>query len=521
MTTKCYITNAIPYVNARPHIGFALELCISDVIARAHREVGDEVRYLTGADENSIKNVQAAEKAGIGVQEFVDTHTHIFQQLNAALNISNDDFIRTTEERHHIGAKALWDACARNGDIYKKSYEGLYCTGCETFYLEKDLVEGLCPEHKTKPELVKEENWFFKLSKYQEFLEEQYANGRIKIYPSRRANEAINFVKGGLEDFSISRSNERAKNWGVGVPGDATQKMYVWFDALASYITALGYPDASYVLNLNKEVGAPTLRRGGLADESLFKKFWSAPDAKILHVIGKGITKFHAIYWPAMLQSAGIFPENGIDILVHGYITVDGQKLSKSLGNTVDPFALVEKYGADAVRYFLLREIPTTEDGDFSEEKFIQRYNSDLANGLGNLVQRIITLAEKFSITTLDATVFDEKIEYATAALHDLFTVGDFNLNFALQEVTGLIRAGDAYMEVQAPFKSEKSPEERQRIISSLLYLVCSIGVLLRPFLPKTAKAILERNGLSANISSIDPQIKVAPKKGKPLFPRI
>ncbi|MDP3964031.1 MAG: class I tRNA ligase family protein, partial [bacterium] len=396
---------------------------------------------------------------------------------------------RTTEKRHVTAAQKLWNACQE--DIYKKSYEGLYCTGCEQFYLEKDLVGGLCPEHKTKPEHIMEENYFFKLSRYQSFLEKAFANGRIRIHPEKRAHETINFIKEGLQDFSISRSNERAKNWGVGVPDDPAQKMYVWFDALANYISALGY---------------------GGADESSFNDFWL--DGDILHVIGKGITKFHAIYWPAMLEAAGIFPANGIDILVHGYVTIDGEKISKSLGNTVDPFALVEKYGADALRYFLLREIPTTEDGDYSEEKFAQRYNGDLANGLGNLVSRTATLGEKHALGSLQAV--DGPLATVPAEPNLLKR---FQLHKCLETLwTHVIRANQ-YVDEQKPWT--QSGENLERTLATLAMLILNIALRLRPFLPHTAEDIFKRFGVDPDAKTTDTSLQLSVKKGEPLFKRI
>ena len=382
---KFYITTAIPYVNSRPHIGFALEVVQTDVIARYQRQQGDDVRFLTGTDENALKNVQAAEEAGHPVKEFVAGNAELFQKLLTTLNISNDDFIRTSAEDRHIkGAQKFWAAC-KPEDIYKKKYRGLYCVGCEEFKLEKDLVNGECPEHPGKKlEEVEEENYFFKLSNYQDKLLEIIKSGEIAIIPDGRRNETLAFIESGLEDFSISRSRERAKNWGVEVPGDLSQVMYVWFDALSNYITALGYAD----------------------DSEMFEEYWQKGET--LHVIGKGINRFHAIYWPAMLLSAGVaLPKK---IFIHGYVTANGQKMSKSIGNVIDPFEVVEKYGIDPVRYYLLREIPSTEDGDFSYEKFEERYNGELANGIGNLVARVATLGERISPIQLESGIRNEEL---------------------------------------------------------------------------------------------------------------
>ncbi len=498
--SKFYITTAIPYVNAKPHIGFALELVQADVIARAHREAGDDVRFLTGTDENSIKNVQAAEKTGVPVQQFVDENANIFSALTKSLNISTDDFIRTTEERHRQGAQKFWGACKK--DIFQKEYEGLYCTGCETFYLEKELENGLCPEHKTKPEPVHEKNYFFKLSGYTKFLLDAFAKEKIRIHPKSRQNEVLNFIKEGLEDFSISRSNERAKNWGIPVPGDDSQMMYVWFDALTNYVNALGY---------------------GSADEALFEKYWNAPDASILHVIGKGIMRFHAIYWPAMLESAGIFPKNGLDIMVHGYVTVNGEKISKSTGNIVDPFELVSTYGADAVRYFLLREIPATEDGDFSYEKFKQRYNADLANGLGNLVQRVTTLAEKIELKNLQRTFSSdgEKIRKSTGEKIRQISEDRNSREFhqRLIKLWTIITDADQYINWRKSWENTGSDLEWD--LSNLSFFILIVAKLLQPFLPKTSEEIFSRFSVPTDIKEITKDLAIKVKKGEPLFKRI
>jgi methionyl-tRNA synthetase len=369
---KVFISTSIPYVNASPHLGHALELVQADVIARHHRLLGDRVFFLSGTDENSLKNVRSAENAGENVADFVYKNYLNFYNLKEVLNISFDDFIRTTEKRHFDGAQKLWMACKK--DIYKKKYSGLYCVGCEEYYKEDDLINGLCPEHKVAPELIEEENYFFKLSNYQEKIKELIEKDEVKIIPQSRKNEILSFINSGLQDFCISRTSERAKGWGIDVPGDETQKMWVWFDALSNYINALGY---------------------GSSDESKFLEFWQNNDLKI-HIIGKGINRFHSVYWLAMLLSAGIsLPKI---LFVHGYITVDGQKMSKSLGNVINPYDLVEKYGCDAVRYFLLREIPALGDGDFTFEKFEKRYNSDLAGGIGNLLSRTLVMINKKNV---------------------------------------------------------------------------------------------------------------------------
>ena len=466
---RFYVTTAIPYVNAAPHIGFALEIVQADVLARYHRLIGDDTFFLTGTDENALKNVQSAEKAGVPVKEFVDDNSQRFEDLKGALNISFDDFIRTTEERHVKGAQKLWQACDPD-DIYQKKYRGLYCVGCEQFYTEKELVDGKCPEHGTVPETVEEENYFFKLSKYQKQLEKLIESDELKIVPESRKNEVLSFIKSGLEDFSISRFKARAKGWGIPVPGDENQVIYVWFDALSNYINALDYAD----------------------DGEKFKKYW-LENPNRTHVIGKGILRFHAVYWPAMLLSAGLpLPT---EIFVHGYLTVEGQKISKSLGNVIDPFELVEKYGADPLRYYLLAKFSPFEDGDFSEAKLRETYNSDLANGLGNLVSRIAKLAE-------GKEAFGHSVLVTKA--------GEFKENHRFDQALDILRSKiselDKYVNDQRPW--EKSGDALEKNLDHLVSSLLNLTFALEPFLPETAEKI--RKQFSGKI-----------KPASPLFPRL
>ena len=323
---RYFITTAIPYANSTPHIGFALEIVQTDTFARYHRLRGDDTWFLTGTDENALKNVQAAERAGVPTAEFVERNSQRFQNLREVLDLSFDQFIRTAGDPiHRAGAEKIWRAIDASGDIYRKHYEGLYCVGCEQFYDEDDLIEGRCPEHGTVPDRVEEENYFFRLSRYAGQLEELISSGAYRVIPETRKNEVLSFIRGGLQDFSISRSQVRARGWGIPVPDDPSQVMYVWFDALTNYITALGYAD----------------------DGPNYQRYW-IENPNRTHTIGKGVIRFHAIYWPAMLLSAGVpLPDT---LFVHGYITIGGSKVSKSLGNVVDPVQLVEQYGVDAVR---------------------------------------------------------------------------------------------------------------------------------------------------------------------------
>jgi methionyl-tRNA synthetase len=457
MKNKFYITTAIDYVNASPHLGHALEKIQADVIARYQRIKGKDVFFLTGTDENSLKNVRAAKELGILTEDLVNKNAAKFYQLKEALNLSFDDFIRTTQERHKKGVQKFWLAIKK--DIYKKKYRGLYCVGCEEFYKEEELENGLCPEHKIKPEMVEEENYFFALSKYQKILKDIIEKGEIEIVPESRKTEVLSFIEKGLEDICISRSVERAHGWGIEVPGDKTQIVWVWLDALSNYITAIDYGE----------------------DGEKFKKYWPAD----LHLIGKGISRFHCIYWPAFLISAKLpLPKM---VFVHGYITVGGQKMSKSLGNVVDPFSLVEKFGTDALRYFLLREASPFEDIDFTFEKLKKRYNDDLAKGLGNLVARIISLAEKFKIQKskeIQDKILKNNLEIAQKKWKE--NLESFQFNEALKVIFDFISFCDKFINEKRPWE-----EGNQKFIPDLLFALGSISELLSPFLPKTAEKIL------------------------------
>ena len=489
---KFYITTSIAYTNAFPHIGFALESIQADVLARYHRILGDDVFFLTGTDEHGVKIAKTAKSAGKNPQDFVDEISVRFMALKEALNLSADDFIRTTDkQRHWPVVEKVWKGLAEKDDIYKKRYKGLYCVGCEAFVLERDLAGGKCSIHNKEPEIVEEENYFFRISKYLAEIEKLISADEIKIIQIARKNEVLSIIKYGFEDVSFSRSSEKLQ-WGMPVPGDPSQILYVWADALTNYISALGY--------------------GG--KDKNFKKYWPAD----VHCIGKDILKFHALIWPAMILSLGI--EIPKTIFVHGFITSAGQKMSKSLGNTVDPFELVDKYGADAVRYYLLREIPASEDGDFTYEKFEERYNSDLASGIGNLTARVTTMAEKQlkaksekRKTTTQNLKLNEKIaevknEYRNA-------LENFKFSEALKAVWKLIGFCDKYIEEQKPWVDDELRIMNYElgiksgdVISDLLFAIKNIAELLAPFLPETSEKILK-------------QIKGKIKKGEPLFPRI
>jgi len=468
MNQKFYITSAIPYVNAAPHIGHAQEFVYSDVIRRHHVLKGEDVTYLCGADENALKIFQAAEKAGKKPKEFTDLHNTEFLEAAKKLNVQFDIWQRGSDEEHHFpSSQKLWQLCLKNDDIYKKSYTGLYCVGCEMFYTKEELNEqGECVEHPgRKLDEVSEENYFFRLSKYQNFLEELITKDMLQIIPALRKNETLAFIRQGLEDFSISRSKERARGWGIPVPGDTNQIMYVWFDALNIYQTGIGFG----------------------TNETNYNKLWPQD----VMVIGKGIIRFHAIYWPAILKSAGL--ELPKSLFVHGYLTVDGQKMSKTLGNVVDPIKIVNTYGTDATRYYLLREIPSFSDGDFSERRFKELYNSDLANGLGNLVARVAKLAENDTYQ-VSRIKYQEKLD-------------DYKFNDALALIWQKVKTTDQYINDNHPWTL--NGEELKKVLSVAIQNIVEIATSLQPFLPSTAQKILKQFE--------GPTITSQP----PLFPRL
>ena len=511
---RYYITTSIPYVNARPHIGHALEFVQTDAFARFHRLMGDDTRFLTGTDENSLTNVLAAEREGISTADLVSRNAATFIELTEILNISNDDFIRTAvEERHVEGARKLWEACARNGDIYKKHYGGLYCVRCEQYYTEDELDNGLCPEHHIPPELVEEENYFFRLSRYGDKLLELIDSGELRIIPETRRNEVRSFVAHGLEDFSLSRSRERARGWGVEVPGDPDQVMYVWFDALANYITALNYG----------------------SDQELYKTYWLDNPERV-HAIGKGIVRFHAVYWPGMLLSAGEpLPST---VFVHGYLTIDGEKMSKSLGNVIDPAELVERYGSEAVRYWMLREVPPTGDADYTDEKLERRYNADLANDLGNLLNRSISMIQRYRGGQIPAPSGDGESlgTEQFAAKIQASMAQDYDPQQALSTIWDSVVRANRYVEETSPWvlsKAERNgdDEARQKLDTALYSLAEALRVIavgLRPFLPETSRRMAEQLGVTAGQGSwtdelswgqIQPGTTVG--KPQPIFPKL
>lgn len=449
---KFYLTTSIAYVNGAPHLGYALEMVQADAVARYRRQSGDDVFFLTGTDEHGAKIARAAAAAGISPRELVDANAVAFRALKEALDLSWDGFIRTSDEvRHFPNVVAVWNKLVEAGDIYKKTYTGLYCVGHEAFVTEKDLVDGKCRDHNAVPEAIEEENYFFRLSKYADEVKRRIVSGELVIVPHGRAKEIVNFIDQGIEDISFSRPRKDLA-WGVPVPGDGTQTVYVWCDALANYLFPQGR--------------------------------WPAD----VQCIGKDILRFHALYWPAMLLSAALPLPRAL--FVHGHITSEGQKMSKTLGNVVDPFALVKKYGADAVRYYLLREIPPTDDGDFSIGRFEARYAADLANGLGNFAARTAALAARAGIAP--AGVPEDAVVHAVTKARETvrLKMGEYALHEAIAGVWDLVTFGNQYLNGRKPWDAAVPDSEKVVAIGNGLVILDAVADLLLPFLPGTAGKI-------------------------------
>jgi len=483
-----YVTTSIPYVNGRPHVGHALEYVQADTFARYRRQRGLDTRLQTGSDDNSLKNVLAAEREGIATAELVWRNAEGFRALADLLDVRYDGFIRTSVDGgHRAGVDTLWRACSAAGAVYKRHYRGLYCVGCEQFYAPDELTpEGLCPEHLTRPDEVAEENYFFRLSRYAGELRRLIAGGALKIVPEGRRNEMLSFIARGLEDFSISRSAGRAHGWGIPVPDDPAQVMYVWFDALGNYITALGY---------------------GGGDDRLYQEFWTG-DGERLHTIGKGILRFHAVYWPAMLLAAGLpLPST---VFVHGYLTVEGRKIGKSLGNGADPGGIVARYGADAVRWYLLREVSPVQDADFSVARLVARYNTDLADDLGNLLNRANSMLHRYRGGVVPAV--DPSTQPAAGDLASLAAdlpgrvaaaMGAFDPRQALDAICELVVGANRFVDKAKPwslYKSERTGDAAARdaldgALYGLLEAVRLIAVHLEPFVPAASARLLAQLG--------------------------
>lgn len=472
-----YITTTLPYVNADPHIGFALEIIQADVLVRAWRAHGEEVFFNTGTDEHGQKIWEAAQKEGKDVQAYVDHYAAEFRKLKEALSLADPTFIRTTADFHKAAAQEMWRRCDAAGDIYKKKYSGLYCVGCEAFKTERELENDRCVLHPNMElQTIEEENYFFRLSKYTNELIAYLERPEVVI-PEWRREEALNFVKQGLEDFSISREKHRL-SWGVPVPGDDNQVMYVWFDALTDYISNLGWPEDS---------------------EGKFKKFWAG--GQVLQMAGKDQVRFQSVLWQAMLFSAGI--KNTDQVFYHGFITSGGQKMSKSLGNVINPYELVEKYGTEATRYLLLRHVHPVEDSDVTWERLDEWYTANLVNGLGNLVARVMQLAQTHLSGPVEVT--ETELEPAFVKLIDTF-----EFNAALDLIWEHIGKGDEYMTEKEPYKAVKDESTRDTAIADIEKLVghiAKIAVHLEPILPATSAAILEAVRTNTKPANLFPRL--------------
>jgi len=465
---KFYITTTLPYVNSDPHLGFAKEIINADVIARYQRQLGNDVFFNTGTDEHGQKIYQKATQLGLSVIDYATNYSNKFLDLKKVLNLTFNNFIRTTDNHHIKAVQKFWQLCYNNGDIYKKNYQVKYCVGCEMEKTDSELDHGVCPLHPNQAiEIIDEENYFFKFSKYQQPLLDFYKKNPNFIKPQHRYNEIVKFVESGLNDFSVSRLKDKMP-WGVPVPNDDTQVMYVWFDALTNYISCLGWPE----------------------DIKKFNEFWPGTQ-----VCGKDNLRPQTAMWPAFLLSAGLpLPK---EVLVFGFLTLNGQKISKSSGNTIDPIELTQKYGSDVIRYYLIKEISTFEDGDFSYEKLEKLYTSDLVNGLGNLVSRVSNLIEKnkSDIKLNQVTLKNETplIEKSSEFIKEFLSAMDnYQLNEALEIIAKKIRATDEFLSKTAPWKMEIGQEQTQ-VLQTAGENILDIAVVIFPFIPEASLKIINQ----------------------------
>ncbi len=509
MKKTFYLTTAIDYVNALPHLGTAYEKIGADALARFKRLEGVGTFFLTGVDEHSANvDIQAREK-GLSPEDYCDGMAGEFKKVWSLLGISYDGFIRTTDKTHVEVVRDIFQRIFESGDIYKGNYRGWYCLSCEAFLKDADLVDGQCPSHRKKPEWIEEENYFFALSRYGDKLKGHIEEHPDFIRPSARRNEILSFLSEGLEDVSVSRAGVE---WGIRCPFDESQAIYVWFDALINYVSGAGF----------------------LRDEKSFKKRWPAD----IHIIGKDITRFHCIIWPAMLMSAGLpLPRS---VWAHGFIHLGGEKMSKTRGTAVDPVNISKEFGSDALRYFLLREVPFDRDGDFTMERFLQRYNSDLANDLGNLCQRVLVIVKKYfggvipSPSEAAAIEMDNEFKVGLSGTSELFRdcMNELRFNVALERVWIAIFMCNRYIDKSAPWKLRRDPAKADRF-ATVIYNLCEslriLSILVCPVIPNTASAIREQLGLSGEVQPgslkraetfglLKPGMKIG--EVKPIFPK-
>ena len=501
---KFYLTTAIDYVNSRPHLGTAYEKVTADVIARYKRLAGFDTHFLMGNDEHSQNVYKQAQELGLDPHAYCNQMEQEFREVWKRLDISFDDFIRTTEDRHRISVTALLEKMEAAGDIYEGEYEGWYCVSCEGFKQDKDLEDGNCPLHRTRPDWIREKNYFFRLSKYQKPLLDQYQAHPEFLVPEIRRNEVLNVIEAGLDDISISRAGQK---WGISAPFDRESVVYVWIDALINYISAVGFGQ----------------------DESLFDRWWPAN----LHIIGKDITRFHCVYWPAMLLSAGVPLAH--QVFGHGFVYFKGERMSKTLGTVVDPLDAAERFGPDPLRLYMIREITHGQDGDFSWERFEARYNADLANNLGNLVSRVSSMLTKYRNGTVPRPVGGSGGLAAAAEK----AVSNYRLameRLALQEGAGaafnLIDATNEFINETTPWALAKDPasaDHLTRILSDMTEAVRIAAVLLLPVMPRSCEEILRRLGQSKPVGQIrlDPDAswgsggELTTQKAPALWPRL